>query len=681
MTTPTSLRLGVLLALALASLPLSAAEFASHPPQRPLPQASPKPREPGPAKFVDASLGNDQNDGTEAKPWRTLGRALRKLQPGDTLYLRGGIYYEQPVLTKSGTEAAPITIRAFPGELPIIDGGLREFYDDPAGSWMPAEGGAAGEYVSKKTYHQFDTRRTPQQFLPGAWEPMWGIEEDRPLALGAFGDSLVPLHGYRKLLDLRAESEFFVGGKGDRTTGVYCGPGVWFNRETGRVHIRLAHNRMPGLGDRGYRGETDPRKLPLSIALGFGEDVLRISGVKHVRLHGLAFRGATGSPLINLYGSQHVELDHLHAYGGFPALLVDASQNIQVTHCAFRGLAAPWSGRSHMKYLGTASYQIVFQNHQPVNENIEIAHCELTDDHDGAFLRYVKNLRFHHNFVDGFNDDGLECGPKLRSHTLFIYQNFIGACLGQFQQHEIEKDESPLDHDAGSGVYVYRNVIDNRAGVQYTLPKEADPSGEFMRYEGALISDHGGPVWPVLKVYHNTLLRRGPVFRDYYLFGLGAGGLRNTERDVYNNLFVQADKPPGVVIPAGKEPGALREGGNLLWGLSGPPASDPFAKFRASPLFKESLRVDPAGWTMRNQYADPQFVRLTADPSEPADLRLKEGSPARKAGVEVPKEWPDPLRTTSADPPDVGALPHGATPWTIGVDGRISAFGRLSNDK
>lgn len=140
---------------------------------------------------------------------------------------------------KSGTEAAPITIRAFPGELPIIDGGLREFYDDPAGSRLPAEGGAAGEFVSTKTYYQFDTRRTPQQFLPGAWEPMWGIEEDRPLALGAFGDSLVPLHGYRKLIDLRAESEFFVGGKGDRTTGVYCGPGLWFNRDTGCVHIRL----------------------------------------------------------------------------------------------------------------------------------------------------------------------------------------------------------------------------------------------------------------------------------------------------------------------------------------------------------------------------------------------------------------------------------------------------------
>ena len=92
-------------------------------------------------------------------------------------------------------------------------------------------------------------------------------------------------------------------------------------------------------------------------------------------------------------------------------------KNVKVTHSAFRGLAAPWTGRAHMKYRGTASYQIVFRNNQPVNENIEFANCEFTDDHDFAFMRFVKNLQFHHNFVDNFNDDGLECGPKLRDHS------------------------------------------------------------------------------------------------------------------------------------------------------------------------------------------------------------------------------------------------------------------------
>src|SRR4029434_5094519 len=143
-----------------------------------------------------------------------------------------------------------------------------------------------------------------------------------------------------------------------------------------------------------------------------------------------------------------------------------------------------------MSYRVTASYQIVLQNHQPANENIELAWCEFTDDHDFAFLRYAKNLQFHHNFVDNFNDDGLECGPKLRNHTLFIHQNRIGACLGVFQQHEIDKDASPHNHDPGSGVYIYRNVIDTRGGVYYQLPTADDESGAFLRGGGALASDH-----------------------------------------------------------------------------------------------------------------------------------------------------------------------------------------------
>ena len=52
-----------------------------------------------------------------------------------------------------------------------------------------------------------------------------------------------------------------------------------------------------------------------------------------------------------------------------------------------------------------------------------------------------------------------------RSHSMFVYQNRIGACLGVFQQHEIDKDEAPAGHDPKSGVYVFRNVFDQRAGV------------------------------------------------------------------------------------------------------------------------------------------------------------------------------------------------------------------------
>jgi len=666
-----------------AAFAAAAPAVQSHPPMRPLPVATTTPLAAGPKLFVDAARGDDAGAGSEKAPWKSLAHALRQLKPGDTLYLRGGVYYEKVALSRDGTAEAPITIASHPGELAILDGGLREFAESPATSWEPFAGGAEGEFVSTKTYFQTDARRAPQQFLPASWEPLWGIENERPLALGHFADSMVPLHGYRNVIDLRATSEFWIAGKKEKETGIYCGPGLWFNRDTGRIHIRLAHHKLEGLGGHAFRGETDPRKLPLVVALGFGDDVMRVTGVKHVRIQNLALRGATGSPMIHAYGAEDVAIDHVTIFGGFPCLLVDASKDIRVTHSAFRGLAAPWTSRAHMKYRGTATYQIVLRNDQPGNENIEFGWCEFTDDHDFAFLRYVKNLQFHHNFVDNFNDDGLEIGPKMRSHTMFIHENRIGAILSPFTQHEGDKDESPLDHDPKAGAFVFRNVIDLRAGTYRSPPTQDDPSGAFLHHEGHLVGDHGGPIWSVMHVYHNTILRETPTFRDYFLLGLGPQGLRNSERDVFNNIMVQIDKAPGVGFAGIKEVGNLREGGNILWGVKDGPTltGDPFAKFRASPHFEASKKFYEAGLTTHDRVADPRFTSLPVDGSKPADLRLQTGSPAVNAGVAVPAEWPDPLRVADRDAPDCGALPFGTAAWGVGVDGRIPLSGEPAAKK
>jgi hypothetical protein len=676
----TMLFTGLALFLVASAAPLvGQTKYQSHPPMRPLPASLKSDLQKGKNYFVDAANGDDRNDGSQAKPWKTIQNGTKHLKPGETLYLRGGSYYEKVRLTRSGTAEAPIVIASYPGESAIIDGGLREFFESPETSWQPLNGGAGGEYVSTKVYADVDERRMPNQFLPGSWEPMWGIEEERPLALGHFGDSMVPLHGYRALTDLRSANELSLGDrKAARAAGVYCGPGLWFNRDTGRIHIRLAHHRLAGLGERAYRGETDPRKLKLVIALGFGDAVLRVNGIRHVKIQGIVLRGATGSPMIEVYGSENIHLDHLTVFGGFPGLLVNASKDIRVTNCAFRGLAAPWSGRAHMKYYGTPSYQIVLQNSQPVNENIELASCEFTDDHDFAFLRYIKNLQFHHNFVDNFNDDGLECGPKLRSHSMFIYQNRIGACLGVFQQHEIDKDEAPPTHDPKAGVYVFRNIFDQRAGVYYQLPAKDDPTGAFLRAEGHFLSDHGSPVYPVMHVYHNTLLRNAPVFRDHFLFGLGVTGLERTERDVFNNIFVQMEQIPGVKFIGIKQAKDLREGGNLLWGMKEGPGlkGDPFAKFRATPLFADSRKRYEPGWTTHDRVADPRFAKLSPAHAT-SDLRLQAESPAINTGQPVPKDWPDPLRGSDKGAPDIGALPLDCDIWGIGVNGRISLFGEI----
>ncbi|MGA2619158.1 MAG: Ig-like domain-containing protein [Thermoguttaceae bacterium] len=83
--------------------------------------------------YVDvAALGgvpSDNNTGTIDHPLATLQEALARAGPGDTVVMRGGTYDlangNGPIsFNKSGLPGAPLTIRAYPGEQPIIDLGL-----------------------------------------------------------------------------------------------------------------------------------------------------------------------------------------------------------------------------------------------------------------------------------------------------------------------------------------------------------------------------------------------------------------------------------------------------------------------------------------------------------------------------------------------------------------------------
>ena len=70
------------------------------------------------------SGGNDANPGTLAQPFYTFYPAIALAQPGDTLYARGGLYPYPTTqwFSCSGTASAWITISAYPGETPIVDG-------------------------------------------------------------------------------------------------------------------------------------------------------------------------------------------------------------------------------------------------------------------------------------------------------------------------------------------------------------------------------------------------------------------------------------------------------------------------------------------------------------------------------------------------------------------------------
>jgi len=75
------------------------------------------------AEFYVATNGNNQAAGTLAAPLQTIQAAFNKASAGDTILMREGNYRESVALkNKSGKDGAPITLKAYPGEKPVLSG-------------------------------------------------------------------------------------------------------------------------------------------------------------------------------------------------------------------------------------------------------------------------------------------------------------------------------------------------------------------------------------------------------------------------------------------------------------------------------------------------------------------------------------------------------------------------------
>lgn len=77
--------------------------------------------------FVDPN-GDDDNDGSIDAPFATIGRAEQEVQPGDTIFLRGGQHDYSATITisKSGQDGNMITLQAYQDEVVVLD-----FNDQP----------------------------------------------------------------------------------------------------------------------------------------------------------------------------------------------------------------------------------------------------------------------------------------------------------------------------------------------------------------------------------------------------------------------------------------------------------------------------------------------------------------------------------------------------------------------
>jgi hypothetical protein len=638
--------------------------FASHTPPRPLPIANNRPLAAGPAKFVDANKGNDDAAGTEQAPWKSLTHAVKQLKPSDTLYLRGGTYYEHVTI-----EHAPalITIRGYPGELAIIDGGLREFFESPATAWEEVKDGATGEFRSTKEY------------------PILATKPESTNIMGNFGDSWIPLQGYKFLGDLRSDNPYWnVENKVGGESFVYCGPGLFFNTESNRIHCRLAHTKLPGLNEDNYRGETDPRKLPLVVTAGWGHSPLRVVGCSVIKLQDLVLRGSVTAAL-EIENCREIELSGLSIHGGNAAVRVVNTYGLLMCDSAVRGIAAPWTFRGSLKYRAVEARLFSANRWEPTGKDSRkfwIQNCEFTDSVDGIFLGNVSDWVFRHNLVDNISDDGLFLtsgtaydgsvvgGPGQVTYNRFsrILTTFAFG-VGHGRQRVLAEGKK----QTGEPITIQHNVFDFRRPVHYRWPNGPDDKQELDSY-GRFAGDHGGPAWEPMIISNNTILSGDPPRYDYLTDGLGRAMGHGTTRRVYNNIVCQTQGVVGSTLP---DPNADFEGHhNLAWSMTdGEKLAPLFEKYRKSAAFEASKKKQGSGWTADDLFEPPGFVSYSADWRQIADVRIKPDSPAANSGWQKSLEPTARGKAVMVGAPYRGALAVDSQPWSVGVQGRWNVIG------
>jgi hypothetical protein len=621
---------------------------------RSAPAPSPRPLENGPNFFVDAQRGDDANDGSEKSPWKTVRRGLAGLRPGSTLVLRGGTYYEPVAVRLLGRPGAPITLRSYPGEQAVLDAGFREFFETPVDAWQPHPGGGTGEFRSVRAFPNLRH------------------------VIGSFGDSMIGLQTYYHAIDLRADNELWglpPGKKDGDVMPVYCGPGIWYDPESGHIHARLAHTNLADTDN--YKGETDPRKLPLVLA-AFRAVPLHVDGAEHIRFQDLVIRGA-GYDAVVLDQCSNIEFDNVTIWCGTYGLRATGVQRLKLHRCGLYGNAAPWTFRNDTSLrnrpgrglrditrLNTHANLIAECGREfsvyafPLNDDWEISYCEFTDAHDGPYLGGV-SMRFHHNLVENMHDDGIYLSPMYPRHyymgggaRIEVFCNSFSRCLTTLAFGGTD--------DTKDTIWIYRNVFDLRGQVHAGRPTTQSPKPSY--YSGKLMGDHGSPPWPTMNFYHNTCVTLTPD-RDA---AMGANGHLTTGnlRQSFNNAFVHLAGLPGYDGPNPASGGVAD--GNLYWSPKGKvPAADAFfAGFRGSPGFAENKKLYAPGSTTNSRVGDPKFLKVSDDPRQASDYRLQPGSAAIDSGVAIPAEWPDPLRALDKGKADIGALPLGAPPLKVG---------------
>lgn len=579
--------------------------------------------------YVDPRKGNDSNPGSLVGPWKSLAASVLKLQPGDTLYLRGGTYWEDNIrVGVEGSPEKPISIKNYLGETAVVDGGFREFRKVPNSDWEVVD-------PARAIY------RSQQKYVNAQY------------AYGFFGqdNGNFRLISYEKYGNISTNNQNYADGD------TYIGPGVFYNSSDEKIYVRLQQSKYEPLMGYNIPRHTDPGQTSMSIFPN-GCVICFTENAAYLKIEGIDFRFRNNA-LEYQSGSHHITLTNSKVLGGRAQILIrQGAHDLVFDRVSILDAVPPWMPRSDVKRpkSNAPGHRMQGTGFALVGEvyNVEIKNSEVRNAFDAIdATENPHGLHIHHNEFTGIRDDGFQMGSG--GYDIEVNNNrMIHVSCGI----SWNGSGSPPPGNEGTK-YIHHNIID-ASGLSLYI--RSDPSNTLDLDKGSLgpaddgiaahraIGMHGrekitGPdPW---KIYQNTFV----VTQDYTTDrGVDCAYFiepynRNHPHEIYNNIFIQvADH--WVAQDARVQDGSQIFDGNLYWRTVSNPQKPLFkswrdgrnkksfqslAEFKNSNYYLATKSYYPPGWESSGVEADPQLDK---------DYRPAPNSPATNGAIRLPAGFP-----------------------------------------
>jgi len=581
--------------------------------------------------YADPINGDDLDNGISLEtPWLTLNHAISKLQAGDTLYLRTGIFHEsQLILNTSGNAENWITIKAWQSEVVTVDGRIQEFSQVNSAMWEIVDT-ARSIYRSTNTY-DLDQVHGYLDDNNGHWR----------------------LVSYEDYGPFSTDNEFYDADP----PYYYVGPGLFYNQSEQRIYIRLQHSIYQESMGLTFPQDTNPNHNAL-ILFDNEQVFLFESNAAYIKFENVNIRYQNSAVEIKT-GAHHLQFSNATMIGGrYFFLIRDAAHDILIDRIDFPGFIPPWIARSDVKRPSSGRPAHLMQSNA-INISdgaygIEIAHCSF-DYHFDAIdaTKSPHDLSIHDNDFNVIRDDVLQLGSaawnveidhnKMISVTAGLSWNGSGA---------------PPDNDRGT-IYIHHNIIDSSEFLLYGRidpnneldDKHDGPNGDGMA-TGRAFGMHsksaitGGAPW---KIYHNTII----VSEDVDNRGTGATYYADAfdplvPHEVYNNIFIQKWDSYILRQPRTHDQSQIFDG-NLYYRSSASQDKKKFYQYYdvldGSYQHFQNLNdfIGSTYWQATQNYYAPGWDSnsIEADPELDLNFRPAINSPATLGAIDLSsKNWP-----------------------------------------